>query len=203
MGSSDWGIAKMLTNFDPTNGYVNYGKSIPIPSSIVSNGVIEDFISLLCARLISNQLNGIHKIDCTLTESYNIVVNKLSPFVEFIVNLNKVNLEVIKPKNRKFIKQENPKICDALTNENRITNILMSKFDKMFSNNENIVQISLRIKLLVNACISCPFISLQVIDVNNFGLDLKTLNDKSKSIIKFIKNLIAIIVNDLDVINSR
>ncbi len=203
MDSSHWGIAKMLTNFDPTNGYVYYGRSIPIPSSIVSNGVIEDFISLLCARLISNQLNGIHKIDCTLTESYNIVVNELSPFVEFIVNLNKINLEVIKPKNRKLIKQENPKTCDAFTYENRITDILIRKFDKIFNNNENIVQISLRIKLLVNACISCPFISLEVIDVNNFGLDLKKLNSESKSIIKFIKNLIAIIVDDLNVMNSR
>jgi hypothetical protein len=203
MGSSHWGIAKMLTNFDPTNGYVYYGRSIPIPSSIVSNGMIEDFISLLCARLISNQLNGIHKIDCTLTESYNIVVNKLSPFVEFIVNLNKVNLEVIKPKNRKLIIKENPKTCDALTYENRITHILIHKFDNICNNNENIVQISLRIKLLVNTCISCPFISLEVIDVNNFEFDLKTLNNKLKSSVKFIENLIAIIVNDLDVMNSR
>ncbi len=171
-GDNDWGISKIITKFDPTNGYPIAVSSSGIPSlklvlksaQMCSQEIIKTITNEFCDMTLI-LLENIYNIDSQLTGKWDIIFERISPFAEYTINLKELDLQVIDDNNREVAKSQIKCKLKDLTDfdkEKAITEKVIENLkDKKFSS----FSIKCRFVLFINARITCPFVDMEIIDL--------------------------------------
>jgi len=187
-----WGISHIITEFDPTDGYVfpenfigftNLDLILNTTESILTlNDLIQTTANNL-SDLMVFLLKNVYKIDCLLLGKWDIIVDELSPFAEFYVKFRGCDFQVIDFTIRDSIQSElNQKELEMnyFDREKVITEKIIEKFDSR----NDIIPIHCQFSLITNARISFPTFEITIVDI-------KPSFDFGKGVVDFIKRVIA------------
>lgn len=129
-------------------------------------------------------LKSVYKFDCDLIAKYDIILNEISPFAEFIVKMRGLDHQVINPVKREWAQSqlnEDEKSLNYFDQQTLITDKIINRDSTTIF---DIIPIHCHFVLVINARYAFPTVEIEVVDI-------KPSPNVAKGILDFIKKLIA------------